>query len=450
MKTPRLAAYELLLKMENKAYSNLALNAALSGTAFKTGEKAFTARLFCGVTERKLTLDYIISLHSKKPPQKLDREILTILRMGLYQLLYMDSVPDSAAVNESVLLAKKAGKGSASGFVNAVLRGFIRGGKRYEVPEDKEAALGVEYSCPIPLLKALTADYGEENAVDLLSSSFGGRRLFIRANSVKITASELCVKFAENGIKAELHPAAENCLSADSLADIENNPLFKEGLFHIQDLSSQLCCAALSPKKGETVLDICAAPGGKSFTMAQMTAESNTAHRGVIYSCDINSKRVNLIKSGAQRLSLKNIKAYVNDARVFNSEFPSFDKILCDVPCSGFGAIGGKPEIKYKELSETEPLPQIQCEILSTAANYLKIGGELVYSTCTLLKRENDNVIDRFLEENPQFEGVEDLGITLPAPAAKQSGFKLSIFPQHFGSEGFFIAKIRRKLQSHG
>jgi 16S rRNA (cytosine967-C5)-methyltransferase len=296
-------------------------------------------------------------------------------------------------------------------------------------------ALAVEYSCPEPLVESLLNDYGEDYAVSFLENSLERRKTFIRVNNTRITDADLSAAFAAAGVRAEVHQLVSGCLAADSLKTLDNNPLFEAGYYHIQDLSSQLCCLALSPGKGDTVLDICAAPGGKTFTMSQMVGQN-----GVIYACDLRESRVGLIKSGTERLGLENIITAVNDAVIHNSSFPMFDKILCDVPCSGFGVIARKPEIKYADLSALSGLPDLQHKILSASSRYLKNGGELVYSTCTLSKKENDGVIDRFLTENPAFEGIPFLSGT----EGPFGNYKATIFPEHFGSDGFFIAKIKR------
>ena len=228
---------------------------------------------------------------------------------------------------------------------------------------------------------------------------------------------------------------SENCLVLSNSGAIEKLESFKNGLFHVQDMSSQLCCMVLNPSETDIVLDLCAAPGGKSFTLAEIMNNN-----GSIYSCDLHEKRVNLIKNGAERLGITNINFLTNNAKEYNPELPLADKILCDVPCAGLGVISKKPEIKYKSENEISSLPKIQYEIIKTASKYLKIGGELVYSTCSLNKEENDDVIDAFLKENTDYAGVsflEDI-------RKSSDGYKMTIFPDDFNSDGFFISKIRR------
>ncbi|MDE5741673.1 MAG: 16S rRNA (cytosine(967)-C(5))-methyltransferase RsmB [Oscillospiraceae bacterium] len=430
VKSARFTVLELLNNMDGKAYSNLILNSALKESGLLERDKGFVSKLFYGVVERKLTLEYIISLYSSKPLHKLDKSVVNVLKMGVYQLLYMDNVPDSAAVNESVTLAKQCGKSSAAGFVNAVLRSFIRDGKRVTFPDDVLKRMSIEYSCSEGLVRQLCTDYSVEAVQHLLENSVTEHKMYLRVNSLKISHEKLIDEFEKFGVHAEKCLHAENCISAENLGSLESSVLFKSGLFHVQDLSSQLCCMALNPEAGETVIDICSAPGGKAFTFAEMMNNS-----GRILACDLHEKRVNLIKNGAERLGITSIEALCNDAKIFNESFPQADKVLCDVPCSGFGVIRSKPELKYTEIEAIKGLPKIQYDILTTAAKYLKCSGELVYSTCTLNRAENDDIIDRFLAENKNFVPVEINGY---------NDYKMTIFPKDFDCEGFFISKIRK------
>jgi 16S rRNA (cytosine967-C5)-methyltransferase len=247
-------------------------------------------------------------------------------------------------------------------------------------------------------------------------------------NNTLTTADELVKMFGEAGINAEKSKLADDCIEAEAFGSVESNELFAKGFYHVQDLSSQLCCKAVDPQKTDRILDICAAPGGKSFTMAEMAEDACE-----IVSCDLHAKRTELIRKGAERLGLKSIIPLQNDAKVFNEKLGEFDKILCDVPCSGIGVIRSKPEIKYTDLNKIASLPQVQYDILCTAAKYLKTGGELVYSTCTVLREENDDVIDRFLDEHKDFEKADFLG-----------NYKTVFLADKFDCEGFFIGKIRK------
>lgn len=429
----RFVVMKLLDKMDKQAYSNIALDSALKDSDLSERDKSFASRLFYGVLERRLTLEHIISLYSSKPLNKLDGSVANILKMGIYQILYMDSVPDSAAVNESVTLTRQAGKTSASGFVNAVLRSFIRDGKQIKYPDDDYERMSVRYSCNADIIKMLCEDYSREDAEELLECSLTPHRTYIRVNTLKTDRDALINKLNEQGVIAEECPVDKDCIVTENIGSIESSQLFKAGMFHVQDLSSQLCCRVLDPQPEDTVIDICAAPGGKTFTMAEMMSGT-----GRIIACDLHEKRVGLIKSGAERLGIGIIEAVRNDAKILNDSLPKADRILCDVPCSGLGVIRSKPELKYTKLQDIKRLPEIQYEILCSAARYLKEGGELVYSTCTLNRKENDGVIDRFLGENDGFEAVDVM------PELGNKGHKITIFPRRFNCEGFFISKVRK------
>lgn len=249
MKSARFIVCELLEKLEKSAYSNLALDGVLQDRDISPRDKAFVSRLFYGVIERRVTLDHIISLYSSKPLQKLDTVILQTLRMGIYQLLYMDSVPDNAAVNESVELVKQLGKKSAAPFVNAVLRSFIRDGRKFSMPEDDLQRVCVEYSCSAELADRLIKQYGEEKASEFLKRSLEPHKLYLRVNNTKTDCDTIISEFAKAGITVKKCTLLDNCLEAEPFGSVENNDLFRKGLYHVQDLSSQLCCAAIDPKK---------------------------------------------------------------------------------------------------------------------------------------------------------------------------------------------------------
>lgn len=432
MRSARYIVLELLERLEKNAYSNIVLDEALKKFDASERDGAFVSRLFYGVTERRVTLDHVISQFSSRPVGKLDIKVKNTLRMGLYQLLYMDSVPDNAAVNESVELVKQLGMKSAAPFVNAVLRSFIRGGKSFELPAEEIPRIAVMYSCSEELADSLVSQYGSERAKAFLERSLEPHKLYLRVNNIKTDIDSFIRLF--DGVKMK-KCSIENCVESEPFGSVESSEPFRQGYCHVQDLSSQLCCLALDPKRGDKILDICSAPGGKAFTLAEMTGDDCE-----IYACELHEKRVGMIKSGAERLSLKSIKPLQNDAKIFNESFPEFDKVLCDVPCSGIGVIRSKPEIKYIDLHKAAGLPQIQYDILSTAAKYLKVGGELVYSTCTVLKEENEFVVERFLNENRDFEGVTFLG-EFGEPFG---GYKTTILAESFDCEGFFISKMRR------
>lgn len=434
--TARKFVLKILLKMSgNSAYSNILLDEALKKSTLSPQDKKFAAALFYGVLERQLTLDIIIKKYCNKPLSKLSDEVRQILRMGIYQLCYMDSVPESAAVNESVILAKKNRNPAASGFVNAVLRSFIRDDLQLPFSENKIENLSLEYSCPKWLVQKWIDEYGYNCAESMLFTSVGRAPVTIKVNTTKITADELIKEFESEEIIAEKSDIIENCLVIKTGASVASSEAYKLGYFHVQDVSSQICCKALNAQKGENVLDICSAPGGKTFTLAEIMEDD-----GNLFAYDLHENRVQLIWKGAKRLGLNCVKPKVNNGKVFNEKIPMADKILCDVPCSGLGVIRRKPEIKYKNPDDFERLPNVQYDILCTSSKYLKVGGELVYSTCTLSKAENDEVIDRFLNEHSDFEKMNIL-----SEYEKPFGsYKATISPDLCNSDGFFIAKIKR------
>ncbi|MCM1164685.1 MAG: 16S rRNA (cytosine(967)-C(5))-methyltransferase RsmB [Lachnospiraceae bacterium] len=437
MADARLTVIKLLQRMESsESYSNILLDSALTESGLSERDKAFAAALFYGVTERKMTLDYIIGQNSRLPFSQIDPTAVVILRAGFYQILYMPSVPESAAVNESVKLCKKLHIFNAQGFVNGMLRTFIRNGKKVDYSGLEPAErLSIEYSCPQWITRKWTAEYGEESAAKALKASLGAPPIFARVNTTKITDEELVKLLKKEGIKATVNPRLAGCVRLEKTGDIERSAAYKDGLFHVQDVSSQLCCLTLKPIVNETVLDICAAPGGKSFTMAELMGNN-----GRIISMDLYEARAGLIAKGAERLGLRIIEPRRNNAAKFNEELPQADKVLCDVPCSGLGVIRRKPEIKYKDEKEFEELPRLQKAILEVSAQYVKKGGTLVYSTCTLSRAENDEVARAFAETHPDFSPIVQ---PIPYAGAENSPMR-TFFPEEDGGDGFFTAAFRR------
>ncbi len=433
----RQKAFEILFKIHSSnAYSNLTIDTYLKNSNIDERDKAFISALVYGVCERQITLDYNLSKHLKQSIKKLKPEVLIILRIGAYQILFMDKVPISAAINESVNLAKANRASFASGLVNAVLRNVSKSG--LILPDNSESNyLSVKYSCPEWIINLWINEYGFQNAEDILKSSIGEVPVYLRVNTLKTTADKLIHLLTEEGVAAEKCENFDNALVLRKQGSVENLKAFNDGLFHVQDLSSQLCCKILDARENESILDVCSAPGGKTFTICE-----NINDNGKIVSCDIYPARVKLIQNGAERLGLKSIHTNVSDASEFNESFGKFDKVLCDVPCSGLGIIRRKPEIKYKSAEDIDKLHNLQYLILCIAARYVKKSGRLVYSTCSLNPKENTDICREFLKENADFSSVS-------INDAEKYGYvkenTLTVLPSKNNSDGFFIAVFERK-----
>ncbi len=421
---------------EKSSYSNILLDNALSESFLSEQDRRFVSNLFYGVIERRITLDAVINKYSKRPVEKLSSDVLQILRMSVYQILYMDSVPDRAAVFEGVKLAKTDKNPALGGYVNGVLRAFLRDGKKIPQSDGRISNLSVKYSCPEWLIEKWTKEYGEGLALEMLESSVDAPPVTGRLNILKKPREEIIDLIKKSGIEVVIRNEAENCVEFSNVGAISSLDIYSEGLFHIQDISSQICCEILSPKPNETVLDVCAAPGGKSFTLAEIMN-----NQGKIIACDLYKQRVKLIKDGAERMGINIIETRINDAAVFSDKIEKADRVLCDVPCSGLGVIRRKPEIKYKNPKDFDDLKDVQRRILETSSTYLKRGGVLVYSTCTLSKAENDDIIDWFLQRHPDFEKGSINGIS----NIKDGEYKVTVTPRMFNSDGFFIAKLVKK-----
>lgn len=441
VKNARLTALKALLRVEEEnGYSNLVLDHGLSQSGLDSRDAAFASALFYGVLERRITLDYQISHYSKMPLSQMAAAVREILRMGFYQLLYMDKVPQSAAVNESVKLTRMMGKDKASGFVNGILRSFIRDGCPCRLPkETNRDYLPVKYACPQWIIELWLKAYGLENTIEMLENLSGRPPLAIRVNSCRTTQEALAEDLKSEGIEAKQAPGVTDALTLERSGAVEKLKGFQQGKFHVQDLASQLCCQALSPKPGERVYDVCAAPGGKSFTMAQLME-----NRGELYAFDLYPAKVRLIQEGAKRLGLTVIKAGVRDAANPEKELPPGDKVLCDAPCSGLGIIRRKPEIRYKNKNMLDSLPDLQYLILCKSAILTGKNGVLIYSTCTLNPRENNQVARRFLREHTEFEPYP---ISLP-PGYERNEFdqenEATLFAGKNGTDGFFLSGFRR------
>ncbi|WP_164998112.1 16S rRNA (cytosine(967)-C(5))-methyltransferase RsmB [Neobittarella massiliensis] len=426
---PRLVAVQVLTRCEDGGYVDAALDAALQKSGLPAKERALCTRMVYGVTAARRRLD--AQLAGYCAGKKLTPPICNTLRLGLYQLQSMDGVPDAAAVNETVRLPALLRQKSATGLVNAVLRRYLRDGK----PTYSGSDLSVRYSVEPWIAKMWCKAYGEEQTRQLLARFEGEFPTFIRVNTLRTTAPDLIRRLSDEGLTAE-PTALPNCLLLRRTGYLPELPSFAEGLFHVQDLSSQYCCQALGAQPGDTVLDCCAAPGGKSFTVAQYMGG-----QGRLCSFDIWAQKLPKIEDGARRLGITNLTAACHDATTPYTGVPLADKILCDVPCSGLGILGKKPDLRYKQRGEIKDLPDLQLRILKQAAEQLRPGGVLVYSTCTLSPNENQGVVGKFLRDCPDFTAVDLTGL---CPGAAVTDGMATLLPHQTGSDGFFIAKLKR------
>lgn len=424
----RKTAYYTLLDVESKAsFSNLALNHHI--ITGKPDSPAFVRELVYGVLENKMYLDYMISHYLKTPLEKMKTSDLIVLRMGFYQLKYMDSVPEYAAVNESVVLAKRFCRGR-DGFVNGVLRQFVRDGKEVSLPEreaDPIRYLSLKYSYEPWIVELWMEQYAPEFAEELLAAGNLTPDLVIRVNRIKASRQELKRRILSKGFEAKEGHLCKDALHVSG-GNLLDGLLYKHGFFSVQDESSMLAIDILDPQPGETVMDVCAAPGGKTLAIGE-----RMQNVGAIISRDIYKRKLAIINKEAERLGIKNIETKTWDAtRVDSSMIEKADRVLVDAPCSGLGVVRRKPEIKYKkENSEMMELPKKQLAILSASSKYVKPGGVLVYSTCTISAIENQNIIKEFLKKNPTFK--------------KESA--LQLLPNINNTDGFFICKMRKGAQ---
>jgi len=426
MDANRKTAYLTLVDVEAKrAYSNLALNHKIALT--KPSSPAFVRELVYGVLENKLKIDYYIDTLVKNGIGSLKNPELIILRMGIYQLGYMDSVPEYAAVNESVVLAKKYSKGKA-GLINGVLREYQNRKISLRLPErdlDEIRFLSLKYSYAPWIIELWMKYYSKEFVEELLAA--GNRRppMTVRINWLKIIKEDLIDALEERGFRVTNGTICQNAINVKG-SGLLSSDLYEMGLFTPQDESSMLVAEKLDPKHGDLVMDVCAAPGGKTTAIAERM--NNT---GRIIASDIYRRKLDQVDREAKRLGITNIETRSWDAtRVDSTMVQKADKVLVDVPCSGLGVMRRKPEIKYKEYTdEMQLLPKKQLAILSASSSYVKPGGTLVYSTCTINPEENERVIGEFLKKNSKFEKVE----------------RTLLLPNVNGTDGFFICIMKRE-----
>ncbi len=398
---PREAAMYALYKIEYEgAYSTKAIFD--TSNDLDTRDKAFVNELVMGVLKNKLRIDYVIQSFSKIKLKKISPKVLQILRCGVYQLLCMDKVPVSAACNEAVKLATKHAHSAAKGFVNGVLRSISRNLDSIPVPDRADICefMSVTYSCPRWLVEKLYTQFGENICEEILKDSLLPHLSMIRVNTTKISEDELIDVLATEGIDA-VKTDEKNCLIIKGAIDINASKAYADGYYTLQNINSFRASLALAPKSGETVIDVCSAPGGKTTHIAELMNDA-----GRVIAFDVHEHKIALIENAARRLGLGCIEAYIHDSQKPKEEFVcTADRVLADVPCSGIGVMHKKPDIKWNRTKEDiDALTLVQREILNSAAMYVKSGGTIVYSTCTILKEENSDITDEFVKTHTDFE----------------------------------------------
>lgn len=420
----------LIACRRKQAWSDATLKEYILRDRLDRRDAAFATRLCGGVLQNGLLLDYWLSLFLKGKPSDLQPIVADILRLAVYQLRFMDRVPPSAAVNEAVRQCKKHANAGAAGLVNAVLRNMLRFPECLKLPDD----LSVRYSHPQKLVELLRESVGEAVLETVLQADNAAPQTCVQVNTLRCDAAEAAEALSAEGYTVQPHPWLEDCLLISG-GTMEQSRLFADGAIYVQDAAARLAALCSGAKPGDTVLDCCAAPGGKSLAAAIQMND-----RGSVVSCDLHPHKIPLIEKNAKRLGLTAIHAMQADAAKDQPDLhDAFDVVIADVPCSGLGVIRKKPEIRYKDLSEAGRLPELQQKILNTQAAYVKPGGCLLYSTCTVLKRENEAVAERFLREHPDFSAQE-----LPLPARFGTRTMLTLLPGVDETDGFFIAKFRR------
>lgn len=426
--SPRSLAFSSLLACEKCGrYTNLEIDSGLRNADLSSADKGLYTRLVYGVIERRITLDYIIDRYAKTPD--MEPAVRMALRMGIYQLAFMDRIPAHAAVSETVELMPRRSKG----FVNAILRSFLRENCTYPLPNETDTAyyLSVKYSFPEEICDLYLTDYGRETTEKILTAFNTEPPIGVRVNTLRHTAEEALALLGED---ASI-PNIPGMLTAETLTEPIRGGLEK-GNWFVQDPASRICTLAVDAKPGELVVDTCACPGGKSFSMAL-----DMTNAGTLYAFDLHENKLSLIRRTAERLGIgEMLHVSSRDAREPDEALiGKADKVLCDAPCSGLGVVAKKPDIRYKELSSIENLPPIQRNILTGASSYVRPGGTLVYSTCTLRKAENEAVVNSFLEDHPDFT-------LCPFTVGEiTSDGMLTLLPHIYGTDGFFVAKMIRK-----
>ena len=427
-------------------WSDGILKKQLSAAGLDSRDAALATQLCFGVLQNRLLLDFYLSRFSNIPLKRMEGKVVQALRLGAYQMLFLDRIPHSAAVNSAVELTRAHCKNPrAAGMVNGILRSFERSLDHLPaIPNtDPVSYLSILYSHPEWLVKEFCMTLGTEEAARLLDADNRQPPMTVMVNTLRAGGDEVRERLEGQRVEVSPHPWLPDCLILSRTGDLEGLEAFREGLFYVQDPASRLAVEASGVRPGMRVLDCCAAPGGKSFAAA--IAMEN---QGEILSCDIHPHKKNLIRAGAERLGLDIVTPMTADGKAFRPEWEgAFDLVLVDAPCSGLGVIRKKPDIRDKDPAQLEGLPQVQRAILDNASRYVRPGGTLLYSTCTLLRRENEEVVRWFLEGHEAFKAE---AFTLPGPVGAVPDGAVTLYPQRHGTDGFFICRMRRSETSNG
>lgn len=423
----------LIAIRRQNAWADGALKEYIARDRLSRRDAALAARLVYGVVQNRLLLDFDLAQVVSSPLAKLQPVVLDILRLGAYQILFLDKIPVSAAVNEAVEQTKTYANKRAAGLVNGSLRALARQKDTLAAPQD----LATKYSHPQPLVDCLRVSMDEETLEAFLAADNDIPKTALQCNPLIAAPEQVASALDEAQIPYEPHPWLPGCFLVSGTGNLETLPLFQSGAVYVQDPAAKLAALASGAAPGMRVLDCCAAPGGKSFAAAMQM--ENT---GSILSCDLHPHKIALIEKNAARLGISILKAETHSAAEFDPALENgFDLVIADVPCSGLGVIRKKPEIRFKDPAELERLPTIQRDILAGLASCVKPGGVLVYSTCTVLARENEDVAHDFLRSHPEFSPE---AFSLPLPGADASDGMFTFWPQEHGTDGFFVCKLRR------
>ena len=435
--TARDVALRALVACERQgAWSDGFLKKEIGNAGLDGRDAALATRLCFGVQQNRMLLDFWLSNLSKIPLAKMEPAVRSILRLGAYQILFLDRVPDHAAVNQAVEQARKNSRNPRSaGLVNGILRSLIR--QKSELPQPPD--LSTRYSHPQWLVEAFSRRLPPEEVEDLLRADNSEPPTCIQINTCKVEVPVAVEALRQEGMTVSPHPWLPDCLLLQGTGNLEQSAAFQRGWFYVQDAAAKLAVLAADPRPGMEVLDACAAPGGKSFATA--IAMDN---QGRVISCDIHPHKQILLQRGAERLGLPIIQPEVLDGKDCKEDFLNkFDLVIADVPCSGLGIIRKKPDIRYKDPEPLAGLPKVQSAILENVSRYVRPGGVLLYATCTLLERENEEIVAAFLEKRKDFTSEK---FQVPGPFGLCADGMLTCWPHRHGTDGFFFAKLRRRV----